>query len=123
MYTRHILCETKESSVHVVPMMNVSSFEPPTKFRTNKTITSVFEPNNFIATPDQEPMTGLQLSHDEHTVYLTIIWNRSLLYQEYQSKTAENGRNRLCKLVGTSCGANASILHTSALYVTVWFSR
>ena len=63
-------------------------------------------------------MSGNLLKHDPNPVYLGVTLDRTLSYKEHLSKTAaklKSRNNLLSKLAGSSWGANAKTLRTSAL--------
>jgi hypothetical protein len=63
---------------------------------------------------------GKRLKHDLHPVYLGVTLDRTLSYKEHLEKTAgklKSRNNLLTKLVGSSWGANASTLRSSALAI------
>jgi len=63
-------------------------------------------------------MNDQRLKHDPYPVYVRVALDRTLSYREHLSRSAAKlkGRNNLVvKLAGTSWGASASTLRTSAL--------
>jgi len=61
---------------------------------------------------------GQRLKHDPYPVYLGITLDRTLSYREHLSRSAaklKSRNNLIAKLAGTSWGASASTLCTSAL--------
>ena len=63
-------------------------------------------------------MNGICLKHDPHPVYLGVTLDRTLSFKEHTTKTADKLKSRnnlLSKLAGTSWGASANTLRTSAL--------
>ena len=63
-------------------------------------------------------MNGICLKHDPHPVYLGVTLDRTLSFKEHTTKTAgklKSRNNLLSKLAGTSWGASANTLRTSAL--------
>ena len=62
-------------------------------------------------------MEGQQLRHDPNPVYLGVTLDRTLSYRQHLTKTAGKlqSRNNLMKLAGSSWGANATTLRSSAL--------
>ena len=86
-----------------------------------KTVSSVFHLHNVSAGHGREltvMLNGARLKHDPKPVYLGVTLDRTLSYKEHLIKTAgklKMRNNLLTKLVGTSWGANANTLRTSAL--------
>jgi len=84
-----------------------------------KTVTSVFHLHN--ASADQElnvSLNGKRLKHDPYPTYLGVTLDRTLSYKEHLRKTAakiKTRNNLLSKLAGSSWGAHADTLRTSAL--------
>jgi len=65
-------------------------------------------------------MEGQQLSHDPNPVYLGVTLDRTLSYRQHLTKTTgklQSRNNLLMKLAGSSWGANANNLRSSALAV------
>jgi len=63
-------------------------------------------------------LNGQRLKHESNPVYLGVTLDRSLTYHEHVKKKAAKTytrNNLLCKLAGSSWGANASTLKTTAL--------
>jgi len=63
-------------------------------------------------------MNGQRLKHDPYPVYLAVTLDRTLSYREHLSRSAaklKSRNNLIAKLAGTSWGASASTLRTSAL--------
>ena len=63
-------------------------------------------------------MEGQQLRHDPNPVYLGVTLDRTLSYRQHLTKTAgklQSRNNLLMKLAGSSWGANANTLRSSAL--------
>ena len=62
-------------------------------------------------------MVHNQTKHDSFPVYLGVTLDRTLSYRQHLQKTAAKvkSRNNLSKLAGSSWGANADTLRTSAL--------
>ncbi len=86
---------------------------------TAKTVSSVFHLHNASATRDLSvSLDGQRLRHDRHPTYLGVTLDRTLSYREHLTKTAgklKNRNNLLMKLSGSSWGANADTLRSSAL--------
>ena len=86
---------------------------------TSKTVTSVFHLHNSRAHRELNvSMNGQRLKHDPHPVYLGVTLDRTLSYKQHLSKTTaklKSHNNLISKLAGTTWGANASTLRTSAL--------
>jgi len=62
-------------------------------------------------------MEGQQLWHDPNPVYLGVTLDRTLSYQQHLTKTAgklQSRNNLLMKPAGSSSGANANTLRSSA---------
>jgi hypothetical protein len=85
----------------------------------SKTVSSVFHLHNASASRELSVvLNGKRLKHDPQPVYLGVTLDRTLSYKEHLQKTAgklKSRNNLLAKLVGTSWGANANTLRTSAL--------
>jgi len=63
-------------------------------------------------------MHGLRLRHECHRTYLGVTLDRTLSYREHLTKTAgklKNRNNLLMKLAGSTWGASANTLRSSAL--------
>ena len=63
-------------------------------------------------------MNGQRLKHDPYPVYLGVTFDRTLSCREHLTRTAaklQSRNNLIAKLAGTSWGASASTLRTSAL--------
>ena len=63
-------------------------------------------------------MEGQQLQHDRNPVYLGVTLDRTLSYRQHLTNTAgklQSRNNLLMKLAGSSWGANANTLRSSAL--------
>ena len=86
---------------------------------TAKTVSSVFHLHNASATRDLSVShDGQRLRYDRHPTYLGVTLDRTLSYREHLTKTAgklKNRNNLLMKLSGSSWGANADTLRSSAL--------
>ena len=86
---------------------------------TSKTVTSVFHLHNASSHRELAvTMNGQKLRHDQNPVYLGVTLDRTLSYKEHLTKVAaklKSRNNLLSKLAGTSWGAQADTLHTSAL--------
>ena len=86
---------------------------------TTKTVTSVFHLHNASASRQLAVlMDGQPLKHDSCPVYLGVTLDRTLSYRQHLQKTAAKVKSRnnlLSKLAGSSWGANADTLRTSAL--------
>ena len=84
-----------------------------------KTVSSVFHLHNASASRELTViLNGARLKHDPQPVYLGVTLDRTLSYREHLQKTANKLKTRnnlLMKLVGTTWGANASTLRSSAL--------
>jgi len=89
------------------------------KSSTSKTVSSVFHLRNIWANRQLNvSMSSDLLKHDPNPVYLGVTLDRTLSYKEHLSKTAaelKSRNNLLSKLAGSSWGANAKTLCTSAL--------
>lgn len=85
----------------------------------NKTVSSVFHLHNAKADHELNILLqGQHIKHDPHPVYLGVTLDRSLTYHEHLKKTAAKittRNNLLSKLAGTSWGASAQTLKTTAL--------
>ena len=85
----------------------------------SKTVTSVFHLHNNRSRREPNVHTNSQhLKHDLYQVYLGVTLERTLSYREHLSRSAaklKSRNNLIAKLAGTSCGASASTLCTSAL--------
>jgi hypothetical protein len=84
-----------------------------------KTVSSVFHLNNAKAKQKLNMyLRGHRLKHDPTPVYLGVTLDRSLTYHDHLKKTAakvSTRNNLLSKLAGTSWGARAQTLKTTAL--------
>ena len=84
-----------------------------------KTVSSLFHLHNASAGRELKVMlNGQHLKHDPKPVYLGVTLDRTLSYKDHLQKTAgklKTRNNLLSKLVGTTWGANANTLRTSAL--------
>ena len=84
-----------------------------------KTVSSVFHLHNAAASRELTVMlNGARLKHDPKPVYLGVTLDRTLTYREHLEKTASKLKTRnnlLMKLVGTTWGASANTLRSSAL--------
>ena len=84
-----------------------------------KTVSSVFHLHNASANRELKiAMDGKTLRHDPHPVYLEVTLGRMLGFGEHLSKTSSKLKSRnnlLSKLAGSTCGAGANTLRTSAL--------
>jgi len=85
----------------------------------SKTISSVFHLHNTRATRELSVyLDGQRLRHECHPTYLGVTLDRTLSYREHLTKTAgklKNQNNVLMKLAGSTWGASANILWSSAL--------
>jgi len=85
----------------------------------SKTISSVFHLHNTSATRELSVyLDGLRLRHECHPTYLGVTLDRTLFYREHLTKTAgklKNRNNLLMKLAGSTWGASANTLRSSAL--------
>jgi hypothetical protein len=79
----------------------------------------VFHLHNVSASRELNvTLSGKRLKHDPHPVYLGVTLDRTLRYSDHLEKTAGKlkGRNNLLmKLAGSSWGADANTLRSSAL--------
>jgi len=84
-----------------------------------KTVSSVFHLHNASASHQLNvTLNGQRLKHDPHPIYLGVTLDRTLTYKEHLEKTAgklKTRNNLLMKLAGSSWGAHANTLRTSAL--------
>jgi hypothetical protein len=84
-----------------------------------KTVTSAFHLHNASAFRELNVlMNGQRLVHESHPVYLGVTLDRTLSYKEHLSRTAaklKSRNNLLMKLAGSTWGANASMLRSSAI--------
>ena len=84
-----------------------------------KTVSCVFHLHNASAGRELKVfLNGKLLKHDPHPVYLGVTLDRTLSYKEHLEKTSgklKSRNNLLMKLAGSSWGANASTLRSSAL--------
>lgn len=84
-----------------------------------KTVSSVFHLHNASSSRELNvTLNGQRLKHDPNPVYLGVTLDRTLSYKEHLTKTAgklKTRNNLLTKLVGTSWGADASTMRTSAM--------
>ncbi|KAG5889613.1 hypothetical protein JTB14_024034 [Gonioctena quinquepunctata] len=66
-------------------------------------------------------LDGTIIRHNPYHTYLGVMLDRSLTYKQPLTKTAqkiESRNNILCKLAGTTWGADASTLRSTALAMT-----
>lgn len=84
-----------------------------------KTVVTCFHLNNKLAKAElRVEFDGVQLKHDFEPVYLGVKLDRSLTYRKHISKLQHKlatRNNLLRKLAGTSWGASATVLRTTAL--------
>ena len=84
-----------------------------------KTVSSVFHLHNASASRELEvTMNGQRLRHEPFPCYLGVTFDRALTYKEHLTKTAKklvSRNNLLMKLAGSTWGASANTLRTSAL--------
>ena len=86
-----------------------------------KTVTSVFHLHNASASRELDVSMdghGQLLKHERYPVYLGVTLDRTLSYRQHLQKTAAKVKTRnnlLSKLAGSTWGANATTLRTSAL--------
>jgi len=84
----------------------------------SKTISSVFHLHNTSATRKLSVyLDGQRLRHECHPTYLVVTLDPMLSYREHLTKTAGKlkNRNNLMKLAGSTWGASANTLRSSAL--------
>ena len=85
----------------------------------SKTISNVFHLHNTSATRKLSVyLDGQRLRHECHPTYLGVTLDHTLTYREHLAKTAgklKNQNNLLMKLAGSTWGANAHTLRSSAL--------
>ena len=85
----------------------------------SKTVSSCFHLTNQAANKELDVIfDGVRLTHDHAPVYLGVKLDRSLTYVKHTDKLQAKLRTRnnlLRKLTGTSWGATASCLRTSAM--------
>jgi len=86
---------------------------------TSKTISSVFHLQDTSDTRELSVyLDGQRLRHKCHPTYLSVTLYSMLSYREHLAKTAgklKNRNNLLMKLAGSTCGASANTLRSSAL--------
>jgi len=84
----------------------------------SKTISSVFHLHNTSATRELSVyLDGQHLQHECHPTYLGVTLDRTLSYRVHLMKTAgklKNRNNLLMKLDGSTWGASANTLRSSA---------
>jgi Reverse transcriptase (RNA-dependent DNA polymerase) len=84
-----------------------------------KTVSSVFHLHNAAASCELTVMlNGARLKHNSKPMYLCVTLDRTLTYREHLEKTAsklKSQKHLLMKLIGTTWGANANTLRSSAL--------
>jgi len=85
----------------------------------SKTISSVFHLHNTSATRKLSVyLDGQRLRHECHPTCLEVTLDRTLSYREHLTKTAgklKNRNNLLLKLAGSTWGASANTVRSSAL--------
>jgi len=85
----------------------------------SKTTNSVFHLHNTSATRELSVyLDGHRLQHECHPTYLGVTLDRTLSYRVHLTKTAgklKNLNNLLMKLAGSTWGASANALRSSAL--------
>jgi len=85
----------------------------------SKTISSVFHLHNTSGNCELSVyLDGPRLWHECHPTYLGVTLDRTLSYRVHLTKTAgklKNGNNLLMKLAGSTWGASANTLQSSAL--------
>jgi len=85
----------------------------------SKTISSVFHLHNTSATRELSVyLDGQRLRHECHPTYLGVTLDHTLSYRVHLTKTAgklANRNNLLMKLAGSTWGASANTLPSSAL--------
>jgi len=90
----------------------------------SKTISSVFHLHNTSAIRELSVYLDSQrLRHECHSTYLEVTLDHMLSYREHLTKTAgklKNRNNLLTKLAGSTWGASANTLWSSAL--ALWYS-
>ena len=91
-----------------------------------KTVTSMFHQLNTSAARELRlHIEGQQLWHDPNPVYLDVTLDMTLSYRQHLTKTAgklQSRNNLLMKLDGSSWGANANTLRSSALALSLCYS-
>jgi len=84
-----------------------------------KTVSSVFHLDNRRASQELNIyLSGRRISHDPHPVYLGVSLDRSLTFRQHATKTAakiKSRNNLISKLAGSSWGADAQTLWSSAV--------
>ncbi len=84
-----------------------------------KTVSSIFHLHNAQAKRELNIfLKGQRIEHDPNPMYLSVTLDRSLTYHDHLKKTAakvSSRNNLLSKLAGTSWGARAQTLKTTAL--------
>ncbi len=84
-----------------------------------KTVSSIFHLHNAQAKRELNIfLKGQRIEHDPNPTYLGVTLDRSLTYHDHLKKTAakvSSRNNLLSKLAGTSWGARAQTLKTTAL--------
>jgi len=85
----------------------------------SKTISSVFHLHNTTATRELSVyLDGQRLRHECHLTYLGVTLDPTVSYREHLTKTVgklKNRNNLLMKLAGSTWGASANTLQSSAL--------
>jgi len=85
----------------------------------SKTICSAFHLHNTSATRELSVyLDGQRLWHECHSTYLVVTLDRTLSYRLHLTKTAgklKNRNNLLMKLAGSTWGASANTLRSSAM--------
>jgi len=106
-------------SRHSRPILQRTGMQSLVRYGASKTISSVFHLHNTSATHELSVyLDGQRLRHECHPTYLGVTLDHTLFYRVHLTKTAgklKNRNNLLMKLAGSTWGAIANTLRSSAL--------
>ena len=118
-HLRHYFCELECSLSSDMARMSHFCRQWRLKPSASKTISSVFHLHNTTATRELSVyLDGQRLRHECHLTYLGVTLDPTVSYREHLTKTVgklKNQNNLLMKLAGSTWGASANTLQSSAL--------